>query len=494
MYDVVVIGGGINGCGCAADATARGLSVLLCEQDDFASQTSSKSSKLIHGGLRYLEQYNLCMVKKALDEQAILMQIAPHLVHPLAFMLPNQTTLRPAWLLRMGLLLYDHLSRSNPLPHSRRLRQTHYPEYFQALHNDIESGFLFYDCQTDDARLTLSLALQAKAQGATLHTRTKLINATAKGKHWVLTLQPQSGDPLQITAKAVINAAGPWVNPVAQAFQRSFTQSLVYVRGSHIVVPALYHGHHAYLLQASDKRVVFVLPYHGYSLIGTTEISVSDPTEASGITAKEIDYFKTIVRTYFKQSLPQPIATWSGIRTLCAAPGKSITQLSRDYVLDYASDPAPLVSVLSGKLTTYRRLAAEAIDTLQAVFPHMPPSSTKTVILPGGDWQSQGLDAYIAYAQQQYAWLDTPILNHYLSTYGSRSEKILQDCKHQQDLGLRFGPLLYEKEIAYLKQEEWAQTAEDILWRRTKLGLSINIADRERLETYLGVNPHLDNA
>ncbi|PJD90624.1 MAG: glycerol-3-phosphate dehydrogenase [Legionella sp.] len=487
LYDVVVIGGGINGCGCAADAALRGLSVLVCEQDDLASKTSSKSSKLIHGGLRYLEQYNFNLVKKSLDEQAVLMRIAPHLVHPLPFVLPHRKTLRPAWLLQAGLFLYDRLSRINPLPNSKKINKEKHPDYFMPLSDDNERGFLFYDCHTDDARLTLSVALQAKEHGATILSHTKFIAAYAQKDHWVLTLQPKIGKSFQISTKSIVNAAGPWAHQVAECLRLPVKQPMTYVKGSHIVVPALYPGQHAYLLQAPDKRIVFVIPYHGHSLVGTTDVLLTKYTDFPSIDAEEIAYLRQIIRTYFQQEPSEILATWSGVRALCASSDKKASQLTRDYTLEYSSLPLPVVSILGGKLTTYRHVASEAIDHLKKhQFPQWPTSCTKTAPLPGSLWEGhRSLIEYKHYAIRHYAWLDTAVLEHYLTHYGTRTELILKNCTHTDDLGRAFGPILYQKEVDYLRQEEWASSAEDILWRRTKLGLSIRDEAQAALEAYL---------
>lgn len=485
LYDLVVIGGGINGCGCAADAALRGLSVLLCEQDDLAAHTSSKSSKLIHGGLRYLEQYQFRLVRDALEEQRILMSIAPHLIYPLAFVLPYRSGLRPAWLLRCGLFLYDQLSRSNFFPNSKSLSRKKNPEYFIPLQPDIDKGFLFYDAQTHDARLTLSVALLAQSHGATILTHTQFIQATAQGSHWQITLQPKQGEPIQITAKAIINAAGPWASHIAHACHQPLQKPITYVQGSHIVVPAFYPGQHAYLLQAQDKRIIFVMPYHGQILIGTTDRLLLGSELTPSISPEEIQYLKDMIQQYFQHTITDITATWSGIRALVANPKQSPTQLSRDFSFETHQQPLPLVTILSGKLTTYRRLAAQIIDSLKPIFPHLPPSTTHLSPLPGGSWQHQLFSDYKQHAQIKYTWLEPAILQHYLKNYGSRTELLLQGCQAKEDLGHAFGPILRQKEVDFLCQTEWAQTAEDILWRRTQLGLQIGRQDQQALEIYL---------
>jgi glycerol-3-phosphate dehydrogenase len=488
-YDLVVIGGGINGCGCAADAAMRGLSVLLCEQDDLAAQTSSKSSKLIHGGLRYLEQYEFRLVRHALEEQQILMHIAPHLIHPLAFVLPYRSGLRPAWLLRCGLFIYNHLSRHNTLPHSKTLFRKKEPNYFKALQSDVQKGFLFYDAQTHDARLTITVALQAKAHGATILPRTRFVNAVAQDRHWHITLQSQDGSLQHIMAKAIINAGGPWASQIADHCQNPVDTTISYVKGSHIVVPAFYSGEHAYLLQAPDQRVIFVIPYYGQLLIGTTDFLVSDPQMKPDISTEEIEYLKKIIHSYFQHTITTITATWAGIRALPTQSHHDPAQLSRDCQFEVHHHPLPIVSILNGKLTTYRYLSEQIVDQLSSIFPNLPASKTSITPLPGADWQNAHFSDYEQHAHKKYAWLETPILTHYLQTYGSRTELLLEQCTQPSDLGLAFGPILRQKEVDFLRQHEWAQTAEDILWRRTQLGLNMEPQALVSLEAYLSQNP-----
>lgn len=484
LYDIVVIGGGINGCGCAADAAMRGLSVLLCEQSDLAAHTSSQSSKLIHGGLRYLEQYQFKLVRQALEEQHILMNIAPHLIRPLAFVLPYRRGLRPAWLLRCGLFLYDHLSRKNTLPNSKTLTRQKHADYFPSLQTDTQKGFLFYDAQVHDARLTISVALQAQAHGATILPHSRFLAAKAEQDHWRISLKNQEGKIQDIQAKAIINAAGPWAHQIAQACQQQLRASITYVQGSHIVAPAFYSGNHAYLLQTPEQRVVFVMPFHGHTLIGTTEIVVPNPNTQPKISQEEIHYFKDIIHTYFQHTITDIITAWSGIRALPTQANVSPSQLSRDYYFELQSQPLPIITILSGKLTTYRRLSAEVINRLSSVFPNLPRTSTDKTPLPGADWPT-GYDDYILNAQHRYGWLEPQLLNHYLHTYGTRTDLLLKDCKTDRDLGMVFGTILRQKEVDFLRESEWAQTAEDVLWRRTQLGLTISDEDRMALEAYL---------
>ena len=313
IFDLIIIGGGINGCGCAADAALRGLSVLLIEKDDLASKTSSSSSKLIHGGLRYLEYFDFKLVQKALNERQMLLKLAPHLVHPLPIVLPHDKNMRPAWLVRAGLFLYDNLSRINRLPKSRYIKRLSNSPWFLPLVNHLNKGFLFYDCVTDDARLTISNALQAQEHGATIMTQTALIKAATQNHQWQLTLQSRDSKPYQVIGKAVINAAGPWVEPVNQILQIPLQHTMSLVKGSHIMVHKLYEGDHAYLLQHSDHRVVFVVPYHGHTMIGTTDVPFTGKLDDINIENSEIHYLFALIHRYFNKhlALSDIINTWS---------------------------------------------------------------------------------------------------------------------------------------------------------------------------------------
>ncbi len=487
VFDLAIIGGGINGCGCAADAVARGLSVVLCEQDDLASQTSSNSSKLIHGGLRYLEYFDFKLVKKALDEQQTLLQIAPHLVHPQRFILPFRKKTRPLWLLKTGLFIYDHLSRINALPNSQLIRRKTTLDYFQPLQEQFNKGFSFYDCTTDDARLTIANAIQAAEHGASILTKTRLVKAEIRHHGWQLTLQSTTQGLFQINAKAVINATGPWVSAVSELLQIPLQHHMSLVKGSHIVVPKLYEGEHAYMLQHEDKRIVFIIPYHGYTMIGTTDVDYQGALDAVHIDQQEISYLCDLSNYYFKKQItPNDIVyNWSGIRPLLSAIGKKASALSRDYCVRFTQQPAPSLTIYGGKITTYRQLAQQALDALAPVFPNLPPSNTQNMPLPGAIFQNKPLPEYFEYAHQCYHWLDKPLLTHYLENYGTRTDCILANCTKMADLGIRFSAMLYQCEVDYLVHQEWAVTNADILWRRTKLGFNMDADEQTHLSGYL---------
>jgi len=487
LFDVAVIGGGINGCGIAADAAMRGLSVILIEKDDLASKTSSSSSKLIHGGLRYLEYYDFSLVKKALDERQTLLDLAPHLVHPLLFVLPYQQALRPTWLLRMGLFLYDNLSRKNKLPKSKVIRRTAKSRYFLPLLSHFDKGFLFYDCSTDDARLTIANALQAKKHGAKICPQTTLVSAEILENSWYLTVKNQDGLSDIIKARTVINATGPWVEKINECLTIESHYHVSLVKGSHVVVPRLYEGNHAYLLQNEDKRIVFIVPYHGYTMIGTTDVVFTGNLEDVAINPDEIDYLFKLTQDYFSHRLTKGniINSWSGVRPLLSTLTDSPQALSRDYTYEFVTTPAPAVCIYGGKITTYRQLARDAVNALQPVFPLLPASTTYKEILPGGDWNGISVPEYLEYAREHYHWLDADVLERLLQTYATRTEYILQDCNKMTDLGENFGHGLYQREIDYLCAEEWATSCDDILWRRTKLGLSFSAVEKQRLVGYL---------
>jgi len=489
--DLLVIGGGINGTGIAADAAGRGLSVWLCEQQDLAAATSSNSSKLIHGGLRYLEHYEFRLVREALAEREVLLKNAPHIMWPLLFRLPHQPHLRPAWLIRLGLFLYDNLAKRLTLPASRGIK-------FGAdspLHPQISRGFEYADGWVDDARLVVLNAVAAHQHGARILTRTRCIAARRMQDHWLVTLQPQAlagqvtPPVIMLKAKAIVNAGGPWV---AQLFSDALTeqspQQIRLVKGSHIVVPKLHDQPHAYMLQNQDQRIVFVIPYEqNFSLIGTTDVEYEGDPAAVAISPAEIDYLLQISNSYFKRQLSRSdiVHSFSGVRPLLDDESVNAQAVTRDYKLELSAvaEQLPLLSVFGGKITTYRKLAEAAVDRLAPFFPAMTARWTADTPLPGGDFaNSQSLAQQL---QLQYPWLPVAIQQRYLRSYGSRSHLLLLRAQSVADLGEHFGAGLYQAEVDYLSQYEWALQAEDILWRRSKLGLQLEAAQQQRLQQYL---------
>ncbi|WP_165677418.1 glycerol-3-phosphate dehydrogenase [Metapseudomonas otitidis] len=486
VYDLAVIGGGINGVGIAADAAGRGLSVFLCERDDLAQHTSSASSKLIHGGLRYLEHYEFRLVREALAEREVLLAKAPHIVRPMRFVLPHRPHLRPAWMIRAGLFLYDHLGKREKLPGSRGLRFG----VGSPLQAGITRGFEYSDCWVDDARLVVLNAMSAREHGAHIHSRTRCVSARRSKGLWHIHLERADGTLLSIRSRALVNAAGPWV---ARLLKDDLKQKSPYgirlIQGSHIVVPQLYEGEHAYILQNEDRRIVFAIPYLGrFTLIGTTDREYQgDPAKVT-ITEEETRYLLDVVNQHFKKQISADdiLRTYSGVRPLCDDESDDPSAVTRDYTLALDAHPgeAPLLSVFGGKLTTYRKLAESALAQLAPFFPSMGGSWTAAATLPGGE----SMDSQEALAEalcERYGWLPNSLARRWAGTYGSRVWKLLEGVANLTDLGEHLGGGLYTREVDYLCREEWAQDAEDILWRRTKHGLFMTPGQQERLAQYL---------
>ncbi|MEA3011431.1 MAG: glycerol-3-phosphate dehydrogenase [Sphingomonadales bacterium] len=474
-FDLLVVGGGINGAAIARDAAIRGATVLLVEKDDLAAHTSSASSKLIHGGLRYLENYEFRLVREALAEREILLRTAPHIVRPLRFVLPHCPALRPHWMIRSGLILYDLFSIRGSLPRSRRVGRRE-----AALHAPLKERrrvLSYWDAWADDSRLVVLNAVAAAENGAEIATRTELLSARREGGAWSAEL---SGGR-RVAAKAIVNAAGPWVAQVLDRRLAETSASRVrLVKGSHIVVPALWEGEQAYILQQADGRVVFALPFKGaFTLIGTTDIPVERPEDAA-ITADEKRYLCEAADRYFtRQIVPADIVwSYSGVRALYddgAADAKSVT---RDYHLELDSDPGPkLLSVFGGKITTARALAEEALDRLGID----GRRSTSHTFLPGGDLYPD----FLKWLDGLAAWLPQPLLARLSGAYGTRLRDMIGGAQGLADLGRHFGAGLYEVELAWLREREFARTADDVLWRRTKLGLAMSAEEAAAVETWM---------
>ncbi|MBA1274212.1 glycerol-3-phosphate dehydrogenase [Stutzerimonas azotifigens] len=491
-FDLAIIGGGINGVGIAADAAGRGLSVFLCERDDFASHTSSASSKLIHGGLRYLEHYEFRLVREALAEREVLLAKAPHIVKPLRFVLPHRPHLRPAWMIRAGLFLYDNLGKRKKLPGSRGLRfDTQSP-----LNPTITRGFEYSDCWVDDARLVVLNAMSARENGARLHTRTECLGARRVEGVWEVDLRKPDGQRFSIRAKALVNAAGPWVARfIGENLQQRSPYGIRLIQGSHVIVPRLYEGDQAFIMQNEDRRIVFAIPYLGrYTLIGTTDREYQgDPAQVK-ITDEEIAYVLGVTNTHFRKQLTPAdvLHTFSGVRPLCDDESDNPSAVTRDYTLALAAevDQAPLLSVFGGKLTTYRKLAESAMAQLKPFFPQLGDSWTAAAPLPGGE----GMFTARQLAEELIAkveGLEPKLAQRWATTYGSRAWAMLGEARALDALGEHLGQGLYAREVDYLRAEEWALEVDDILWRRTKLGLAFAEEDRRRLQQYLaaGGNP-----
>lgn len=489
--DLFVIGGGINGVGVATDAAGRGLSVVLCEKDDLANHTSSASSKLIHGGLRYLEQYEFKLVREALREREILLHIAPHLVQPLEFVLPYDTHLRPAWMIRLGLWLYDYLASRKQLKRSQKINFKT-DERGNVLQEKFRHGFSYMDCRTDDARLVVMNAMLARQHGALILTRHEVQKLERCAKGWRITVFDKQSSEIKIfLAQAVVNATGAWVADVLKNLAAIKSSSTVkWVKGSHFIVPKLYPGDHAYILQNPDQRIIFVIPYkHDYSLIGTTDVVYSGDLNHIEISKAETDYLLQSVNYYFKQAVDHADILWSysGIRALYdTTDSTSPSKITREYHLEINDDQGhfPLLSIFGGKLTTYRSLAAHVLEKLAVYFPNLAPAWTANGILPGGDLGGVSFREFVRQLKKQYPLLSPKLLQRLAENYGAYALKILSGVDTPADLGQCFAEDLYAVEIDYLLVEEWAKTSNDILWRRTKLGISISPEAITQLEEY----------
>ena len=476
MYDLLVIGGGINGAGIARDAAGRGLKVLLVEQGDLAGATSSASSKLIHGGLRYLEHYEFRLVREGLAEREVLLRLAPHIIRPLRFVLPHDASLRPVWMIRAGLFLYDHLARRSRLPGSRLL-DLRRDAAGAPLKPGYARGFAYSDCRVEDSRLVVLNALDAAERGAEIRTRCRFLRARRENGFWRAEIEAvgRSGanPSVAVEARILVNAAGPWVDRVLRdGLGLDGARHLRLVKGSHIVVPRLYDGDQAYILQNTDARVVFVIPYEGdFTLIGTTDVPFrGDPAEAA-ISPDEIAYLCAAVGRYFVRAVRPEDVVWSfaGVRPLHDDAESDPSAVTRDYVLEVEGMNAPVLSVFGGKITTYRRLAEQALEKLAPFVPGLPGPWTARVPLPGGDFDD--FDALLAELRAAHPWLPEPLARRLARAYGTRVTRLLNGAASLDDLGADLGAGLTERELAYLVEAEWARTAEDILWRRSKLGL-----------------------
>ena len=488
-FDLLVVGGGINGVGIARSAVGRGLSVCLCERDDLAAHTSSASTKLIHGGLRYLEQGEFSLVSKALVEREVLLRQAPHIVWPMRFVLPHQKHLRPAWMIRAGLFFYDHLGRGRrTLPGSRRINLKRHV-VGAPLRGDYRTGFVYSDAWVQDARLVVLNAMDARDRGARILPRTQCVSARRINGSWEAHLQSTSDDvSTTIRAKALINATGPWaVQFLDEIVQVEHKHALQMVKGSHIVVPRLFTHDHAYIFQQPDRRIVFVIPYeHDFSLIGTTDISYHDDPATPRIDESEIHYLCAAVNRYFQHQITPDDVVWSysGVRPLLDDQSCNPSQVTRDYLLELDTQGAPLLSVFGGKLTTYRKLAEQALDRLMPLFPWALPAWThQAPPLPGGE--RINMDAYRRELQSHYPWLPQSMAWRLAYNYGTRSACILRKARSLADLGTCYGADLYQAEVDYLREQEWVMNAEDILWRRSKLGLRIDHEGVARLQANL---------
>jgi glycerol-3-phosphate dehydrogenase len=473
-FDVLVVGGGINGTGIARDAAGRGLKVLLCEQDDLASHTSSASTKLIHGGLRYLEGFHFALVRKALQEREVLLASAPHIMWPLRFVMPHDAHLRPQWMIRAGLFLYDNLAKRDHLAASASLDLRRHPAG-TPLESRYTRGFIYSDGWTDDARLVVLNARDAADRGATVLTRTRCDKVELKDRIWHARLS--GAHERQITARAVVNATGPWVMKfLADATPARSERSVRLVKGSHIVVPRIFQHRFAYIFQNVDRRIVFAIPYEeDFTLVGTTDVEYLGDPSSVRIDDAEVRYLCDTVNRYFTRRITPSDVAWSysGVRPLLDDKAGDPSSVTRDYKLELEREDAPLLSVFGGKITTYRRLAETAVDELAKALGMRLRPWTEKALLPGGDLTGGSFARFLRNVERRYPWLPEHLRKRYCRAYGTRIDRLIGDAKSVAALGAEVVPQLHEREIEFLRREEWALEAEDILWRRSKLGLHL---------------------
>ncbi len=489
LYDVVVVGGGINGAGIARDAAGRGLRVLLCEQGDLANYTSSASTKLVHGGLRYLEYYEFRLVQKALAEREVLMGIAPHIIWPLRFVMPHVKDLRPAWMIRLGLFLYDHLGGRKKLPGSKGINLRNH-EAGKPLKDTLGKAFIYSDCWVQDSRLVVLNCMDVVKRKGAVMPRTRCTGAERSDDGWSVELTDVwSGQKQTVQARSIVNAAGPWVAKfLGESMHRDDDKDVHLVKGSHIVVPKMFDHEDSYLFQNNDGRVIFAIPYEkDFTLIGTTDVAYEGNPADAEASPEEIQYLCDALNRYFKKPIAPADVVWtySGVRALYdESDEENVSAVSRDYSLDLDDSAAPLLSVFGGKITTYRTLAREAVDRIAPLLDAPVTDWTGDEALPGGDMAEGDFERYVSELQAQRPWLPTEMAWRLARNYGTCTETLLGGAQSLDALGEHFGADLYEAELRYLADAEWAMTAEDAIWRRSKLGLVLDDNARARVEAW----------
>jgi glycerol-3-phosphate dehydrogenase len=494
-YDIFIVGGGINGCGIARDAAGRGYSVCLCEMNDLASGTSSMSTKLVHGGLRYLEYFEFRLVREALIEREILWSMAPHIIWPLRFVLPHDSSQRPAWFLRLGLFLYDHIGGRKLLPPTKSLDLSR-DKLGQALNGRFRRGFEYSDCWVDDARLVVLNARDARRRGADIRSRTRVVSARPNGSDWQLHLENRETDTKEVVrARLIINAAGPWVDTVLKdVFGQNDPANVRLVQGSHIVVKKLFDHDRCYIFQNADKRIVFAIPYEGdYTLIGTTDQDYAADPGAAGISPAiseaEVDYLLAAANQYFDSPICRGDIVWSysGVRPLYDDGASEAQRATRDYIVKSGEDAGkpPVINIFGGKITTYRRLAESVMDRVEERLGKRKSAWTARAPLPGGDFDVNGQAGLCAQLSEDHPYLQDDHIARLVRHYGTDSLRILDGATTLEDLGKHFGAGLYEREVAWLMSDEWAMRAEDVAWRRSKLGLKLSGAQMADLEAWM---------
>lgn len=490
VYDLAIIGGGINGCGIARDAAGRGLSVFLCEQDDLASGTSSASTKLIHGGLRYLEYYEFRLVREALTEREVLLKTAPHIIWPLRFILPHHKGLRPAWLVRLGLFIYDHLGGRKLLPPTSVVDLKN-DQTGKCLKGDYTKGFEYSDCWVIDARLVTLNAIDAALKGADIQTRCRCVSANRADGAWsILTENSVTGEQETIRAKTLINASGPWLDQTLTSIEHEESgEHIRMVKGSHIIVKKLFDHDRAYIFQNADGRIIFSIPYEtDFTLIGTTDVDFSGKPEDVAISAEEIDYLCDAASEYFSPAIKKDdvVSSFSGIRPLFDDGKSDAKAATRDYVLKLdLKDNIPLLSIYGGKITTYRKLSESVLEKLSDHLPNMGDCWTEFAPLPGGDFAHDGFEREVEKLRKAHPVIPENLASRMVRLYGTVSHSICESIVATEDMGVHFGADLYEFEVRHLVRNEWARTAQDILWRRTRLGLTLSTTEQAALQDWL---------
>ncbi len=485
IFDLLVIGGGINGAGIARDAAGRGLKVLLVEKDDLGSHTSSASTKLVHGGLRYLEHFEFRLVRESLIERERLLNIAPHIIWPMRFVLPHDEGLRPKWMLRLGLFLYDNLGGRKLLPPTRTVDLRAHP-HVEILEDRLARGWEYSDCWVEDARLVALNCQDAKERGADIRTRTECVGLHRGDQNWSATLRSESGEQ-KVSAKFVVNAAGPWVDQVlSTAIHGQNHSNLRLVKGSHLIFPKLFEGNHSYIFQNRDNRIVFAIPYEReYTLVGTTDVLFKDDANFVAISEEEKTYICDAINEYLRRDVTPADAVWdyAGVRPLYDDHQSDNSTVTRDYVFDLDdSGGAPILSIFGGKITTYRKLAEHALQKLGLADDE---SWTGKTPLPGGDFDPARFDHFFAETMAKFPWFGPDGVRRLCRAYGTNIDKILGSANGLEDLGEHFGGDLYEAELGYLLDYEFARDAEDVLWRRSKLGLHLDKTAQERVSAWL---------
>jgi glycerol-3-phosphate dehydrogenase len=487
--DILVIGGGVNGAGIARDAAGRGFEVMLCEQNDLASATSSASTKLVHGGLRYLEYFEFRLVRESLREREVLLRAAPHIIWPMRFVLPHHKGLRPRWMLRAGLFLYDHLGGRELLPPARSLDLAG-DIRGRPLKEAFRRGFEYSDCWVDDARLVVLNAVDAAASGATILTRTKVRSVRADGDCWLARLEGAGAAVREVKARALVNAAGPWVDQVLRGVISGGEPprfSLRLVKGSHIIVDRLFDGEHAYIFQNADGRIIFAIPYErDFTLVGTTDIPFDGDPARVAIERTEIDYLCAAASEYFKAPVTRDRVrhTYSGVRPLHDdASASNASAVTRDYAFDVNGAP-PILSVYGGKITTFRRLAEHALQKLEPLLGVRNKPWTAHAALPGGDIDGADFEGFFSTLARDYPSIEGAYLRRLARAYGTKAYDLLDRAKVLADLGEHFGAGLTSREIDYLKSVEFAETGDDILMRRSKLALHLPVEAQARIDAY----------